>query len=323
MVGEAMLRILESRRFPVSELTLYSSERNAGIQLPFHHEPHAVQVLNRASKHDLVLVATGTEVSKEWSPQFEALGATVVDNSAAFRMHTDHVLCVPEVNAHALKSRRRNIIANPNCSAIQLLVTLNPLHQIKRLQRVQVATYQSISGAGRDQSHELLLQTHHRLNAKGGAPPQQYIPGTLAFNLLMPWKLEQEHGFQEEEAKIMEESKKILSLPDLLISTTCVRVPVMNAHAQAISAAFENPITPQEAKTIFEGAAGIRYSNVPPEPIMADGKDDVIVGRLRQDPSVPEDKGLLLWNVGDNLRKGAALNAIQIAEAVFETHRKT
>ncbi len=321
MVGMTMREILEERRFPVSELRLLASERSRGRRLPFRGEEIEVQVLEESSFEgiDLALFSAGAEISRRFAPHAVRAGALVVDNSSAFRMDPDVPLVVPEVNPEAAFGHR-GLIANPNCSTIQMVVVLKPLHDRSPLRRVVVSTYQSVSGTGREAVDELRAQTEAVL--RGEEPVPQVYPHPIAFNCLPHIDVFRPNGYTKEEMKMVEETRKIMGIPDLPVSATTVRVPVFIGHSESVNAEFEDPISPEEARRILSEAPGVEVVDDPdtfryPLAVDAAGKDHCFVGRIRADLSCP--RALNLWVVADNLRKGAALNAVQIAELVLET----
>lgn len=315
-VGTELLQLLESRHFPLSELKLLASERSAGQQLLFKGKTLTVEAVNDDSFKDidLVLASAGGRISKHWAPKAVSTGAVVVDNSSAYRMDPQVPLVVPEVNPDAA-SAHRGIIANPNCTTILMNVAVWPLHQVQPVQRLVAATYQSASGAGARAMAEVKVQTQAILN--GEPPPTEAFPYPLAFNLFPHNSELNDQGYCTEEIKMVQETRKIFNVPDLKITVTCVRVPVLRAHSEAINLEFAQPFEVAQARKILQHAPGVQLvedwqANYFPMPIDASGKDDVLVGRIRQDISHPY--GLELWLSGDQIRKGAALNAIQIAE---------
>ncbi len=316
VVGREFLQVLEERRFPVREVRLYASGRSAGERLVFCGREVEVQNLAQADFEgvDVVLSSPGAVVSREFAPRAVAAGAVVVDNSSAFRMEPDVPLVVPEVNPEAVRLHR-GIIANPNCSTIQLVVVLWPIYKSFGLKRVVVSTYQAVSGAGRKAMEELMSQCVALLNHR---PVHiEKFPHQIAFNLLPHIDVFEEDGSTREETKIVRESRKIMGLPDLRIVATAVRVPVMNGHSEAVYIETERPATPGEVREVLSRAPGVAVYDEPaeaeyPTPLLASGRDEVFVGRIRRDPSV--ENGVALWICADNLRKGAALNAVQIAE---------
>lgn len=315
-VGTELIALLEERQFPVKELTLLASPRSAGKQLSFRNRAIEVKALSdRAFEGiDIVLASAGSNLSREWAPKAAAAGAVVIDNSSAFRMQPEIPLVVPEINYQAA-SNHRGIIANPNCTTILMGMAIWPLHQLEPIQRIVVATYQSASGAGAQAMEELKAQARAILN--GIEPETQAFPHPLAFNLFPHNSPLNEAGYCQEEMKMLNETRKILDVPDLPITATCVRVPVLRAHSEAINIEFANPFAPERARSVLSEAPGVRLvedwqANYFPMPIDASGRDEVLVGRIRQDLSNPNS--LELWLSGDQIRKGAALNAVQIAE---------
>ena len=319
-VGREMLRTLEQRAFPVSRVVALSSKRSAGTKLPFAGGEVVVEELVAGSFAgvDLALFSAGASVSREYGPIAAKAGALVVDNSSAWRMDPDCPLVVPEVNLAHASRRPKGIIANPNCSTIQMVVALKPLHDAARLKHVVVSTYQATSGKGHAAVEDLLAQTRANLEGKGVEP--SVFPGQIAFNVICDWKAG-EGDTSEEEWKMVYETRKILGDDSIAVSPTTVRVPVVTGHAEAIHAQFHRPMTADEAKTLLRGAEGVELFDAPyapgnhPQPVQAAGQDAVMVGRVRNDPGVPG--ALNLFVVADNLRKGAALNAVQIAERVL------
>ncbi|MCS7031183.1 MAG: aspartate-semialdehyde dehydrogenase [Gloeomargarita sp. SKYG116] len=319
-VGTEMRQLLAERQFPVSELRLLASPRSAGQSLPFGGEMLPVRPVSATELAglDMVLASAGASVSREWAPIAVAKGAVVIDNSSAFRLREDVPLVVPEVNPEAL-SQHRGIIANPNCTTILLCVVIYPLHRVQPLQRVVVATYQSASGAGARAMAELLQQTRQFLHNE--PLTTEVFPYPLAFNLFphnSPWN---EQGYCQEEMKMLHESRKIMGIPDLRLTASCVRVPVLRAHAEAVNLEFAQPLPVAQARAILQQSPGVALVEdwqkaYFPMPIDASGQDAVLVGRIRQDLSHP--CGLELWLCGDQIRKGAALNAVQIAELLVQ-----
>ncbi|MFO0609744.1 MAG: aspartate-semialdehyde dehydrogenase [Polyangiales bacterium] len=318
-VGQEMLRVLEQRKFPVGRLRAVASARSAGGTVTFRGEPVTLEAPSPAvfEGSKLALFSAGASVSREWGPVAAAAGCLVVDNSSAFRMDPEVPLVVPEVNGGRIANPPRGIIANPNCSTIQMLVALKPLHDAAGLEHIVVSTYQAISGKGARAVDEFDQQ--RRALEAGEEPPVSVLPGVLAGNLLSDWKHDPS-GYSEEELKMIEESRKILELPELHVSPTCVRVPVRNAHSESVWARFSRPITREEALGLLAKAEGVVLDDAVgpgkhPQPRDVSGGDPVHVGRVRQDRTDP--RALSLWVVGDNLRKGAALNAVQVAERAF------
>ena len=319
-VGREMLDILAERRFPVSEVVPLASSRSIGQEVSFGDKVLKCRHLDTYdfSGTDICLMSAGGSVSKDWSPRIGAQGCVVIDNSSAWRMDPDVPLIVPEVNADAAAGfKKKNIIANPNCSTAQLVVALKPLHDAAKIRRVVVSTYQSVSGAGKEAMDELFAQTRSVFVSD---PVQaKKFPTRIAFNLIPQIDVFMEDGFTKEEWKMVAETKKILD-PKIKLVATCVRVPVFISHSEAVNIEFENPISADEARDILRAAPGVlvidkREPGGYITPHEAAGEDATYVSRIREDPTV--DNGLVLWCVSDNLRKGAALNAIQIAEVLM------
>lgn len=315
-VGTELLELLDSRNFPVAELKLLASSRSAGTQLRFKEEKIAVEAVNDQSfdQVDLVLASAGATTSKQWAAQAVEAGAVVIDNSSAFRMDAQVPLIVPEVNPEAAASHQ-GIIANPNCTTILMAVAVWPLYQVQPIRRIVVSTYQSASGAGARAMDELKAQALAIL--QGETPQTEIFPYPLAFNLFPHNSPLNESGYCQEEMKMVNETRKIFGVEDLRISATCVRVPVLRAHSEAINLEFDEPFSVAKALEVLSQAPGVELredwqANYFPMPIDATGRDPVLVGRIRQDISHP--CGLELWLSGDQVRKGAALNAVQIAE---------
>lgn len=322
-VGEELLRILAERRFPIRDLRLLASPRSAGQTREFAGRALRVEAVGPRSFDGVrfALFSAGSSASREWAPIAQRSGAIVIDNSSAFRMDPGVPLVVPEINPADLAARP-TLVANPNCSAIILLMALAPLHRANPLRRVIVATYQSVSGAGLQAMRELEQQTRDVLAGRPAMP--RVLPHVCAFNVFSHNSAVAADGYNVEETKIAEESRKILHAPELAIAATCVRVPVMRAHTQAVFLTFERPIAPEAAQQILSGAPGVRMVDDPklnhfPMPIEASGRDEVLVGRIRRDTSDADGRGLALMISGDQLRKGAALNAVQIAEHLVRT----
>lgn len=319
-VGREMARILERRDFPVGKITLLASERSVGRTLLFKEETVEVGLICAEAFDglDLVLSSTPAAVSRKYSPIAAQAGALVVDNSSAWRMDPDVPLVVPEVNAHAI-GQHKGIIANPNCSTIQMVVALKPLHDAARIRRVVVSTYQSVSGAGEKGLDELDKQV--RAWADGTEHPASEFAHPIAFNVLPHIDDFLPNGYTKEEMKMVNETRKIMEDESILVSATTVRVPVQYGHSEAITIETERKLTPDEARELLRAAPGIEVvddvsQNQYPLAIRAAGRDEVFVGRIREDLSHP--RGLTFWCVSDNIRKGAALNAIQIAERWLE-----
>jgi aspartate-semialdehyde dehydrogenase len=315
-VGTELLQLLESRDFPVSELVLLASERSAGDSRIFRGQPLTVQAVSAEAFNavDIVLASAGGDISRQWVPIAVKAGAVVIDNSSAFRMDPNVPLVVPEVNPKAVEGHN-GIIANPNCTTILMSVAIWPLHQRQPIQRIIAATYQSASGAGARAMEEVKQQAHAIL--AGETPPTEIFPYPLAFNLFPHNSDLNDQGYCTEEMKMVQETGKIFDAPGLRVSATCVRVPVLRAHSEAINLEFAQPFDVDEARAILKSAPGVELvedwqANYFPMPVDASGRDPVLVGRIRKDISHPN--GLELWLCGDQIRKGAALNAVQIAE---------
>lgn len=319
-VGTELLELLAERKFPLSELRLLASSRSAGQTLAFQGDNLTIQAVGADSFTgiDLVLASAGGSISQKWLPVAVQAGAVCVDNSSAFRMDETVPLVVPEVNPADL-DHHQGIIANPNCTTILMTVALWPLHQVQPIQRIIAATYQSASGAGARAMEEVKIQAQAILNNE--TPPTESFPYPLAFNLFPHNTPINEQGYCQEEMKMVNETRKIFHAPALRISATCVRVPVLRAHSEALNLEFEQPFPVTKARELIAQAPGVKLvenweNNYFPMPIDATGQDEVLVGRIRQDLSHPN--GLELWLCGDQIRKGAALNAVQIAEALIE-----
>lgn len=318
-VGREMLNILAERGFPVDEVVAIASRRSLGTEISFGDRILKAKVLEQYdfSDTDICLMSAGGTVSKEWSPRIGAQGCVVIDNSSAWRMDPDVPLVVPEVNADAVTGfRKKNIIANPNCSTAQLVVALKPLHDRARIKRVVVATYQSVSGAGKEAMDELFEQT--RAVFVSDPVEAKKFPKRIAFNLIPQIDVFMDDGFTKEEWKMVVETKKILD-PKIKLVATCVRVPVFIAHSEAVAIEFEDPLSADEAREILRRSPGCLVNDKREPggyitPHEAAGEDATYISRIREDPTV--DSGLLMWVVSDNLRKGAALNAVQIAEVL-------
>lgn len=318
-VGEQMRKVLEERKFPASDIIFLASKRSQGKRLSFNRKGYEVQILDKNSFKgiEIALFSAGSAISKEFTPIAVNAGAVVIDNSSAYRMDDDVPLIVPEVNPNKVNDHD-GIIANPNCSTIQMVVALKPIHDYAKIKRVVVSTYQSVSGTGRNAMLELKRQTHDIV--KGNEVIKEVYPHQIAFNVLPHIDDFLDDGYTKEEEKMVKETQKILD-PSIKITATSVRVPVYVSHSEAVNIECENKITVEKAKELFEKADGITVMDNPDEnqyplPIEAEEKDDVFVGRIRKDDSVTN--GLNVWVVSDNLRKGAALNAVQIAELVIK-----
>jgi aspartate-semialdehyde dehydrogenase len=317
-VGIEMIKTLEQRDFPVKNLRLLASSRSVGKKLIYKDTEIAVEELTEKSFKDvdIALFSAGAGISKQFRQSVVDSGAVMIDNSSAFRMDDDVPLIVPEVNPEDVKSHN-GVIANPNCSTIIMLVAVAPLHRAKGLKRLVAATYQATSGAGAKGMAELELQTRQILEDDDINP--QAFAHRIAFNLIPHIDKFYDNGYTKEELKMLFESRKMLHLPELMVSCTCVRVPVLRAHSEALNLEFENEITPAEAREILVNAPGVTVvddpsNNVYPMPIDATNKDNILVGRIRQDISRNDKRGLDIFVAGDQVLKGAALNAVQIAE---------
>jgi aspartate-semialdehyde dehydrogenase len=320
-VGAEFLRLLEERRFPISELRLLASARSAGKAMRFQGREVLVEELTESSfEHiDIAFFSAGGSISKKFAPIAARAGAVVVDNSSAFRMDRNVPLVIPEINPEAIAGHN-GIIANPNCSTIIAIVPLWPIHRKNRIRRLIAATYQAASGAGAAAMEELRESTRAHLEDREYA--HTVLPHPYAFNLFSHnSKIDPETGYNEEETKMLQETKKIFNDAEIRISATCVRVPVLRAHSEALTFECENPITPAEVREILAAAPGVKLIDDPvknyfPMPKDASGQDDVLVGRIRQDTSDPSGKSIAMFVAGDQLLKGAALNAVQIAEVM-------
>jgi len=318
-VGREMLSVLDERGFPADEVVALASRRSQGTEVSFGDRTLKVKALDTYdfSDTDICLMSAGGSVSKEWAPRIGAEGCIVIDNSSAWRYDAAVPLIVPEVNADAIAGfQERNIIANPNCSTAQLVVALKPLHDAATIRRVVVATYQSVSGAGKEATDELFTQTR-AVFVSDPVEPKKF-PKRIAFNLIPQVDVFMEDGFTKEEWKMVAETKKILD-PKIKLVATCVRVPVFVSHSEAVSIEFEKPISAEEARDILREAPGCLVIDKHEPggyitPFEATGEDATYISRIREDPTV--ENGLMMWVVSDNLRKGAALNAVQIAEVL-------
>lgn len=318
-VGTEFLELLESRNFPLGDLKLLASPRSAGTTLPFKGEQLPVTAVNADSfkNIDIVLASAGGSTSKAWSKTIVDAGAVMIDNSSAFRMDENVPLIVPEINPSAIKTHQ-GIIANPNCTTILLGVAIYPLHLVQPIKRIVVSTYQSASGAGARAMEEVKIQSQAILN--GELPKAEILPYPLAFNLFPHNSPMTDNFYCEEEMKMVNETRKIFGDHQIRITATCVRVPVLRAHSEAVNLEFNQPFPVLKAKEILSQAKGVKVvedwsKNFFPMPIDASGQDDILVGRIRQDISC--DNALELWLCGDQIRKGAALNAVQIAELLL------
>lgn len=311
MVGNVMLNVLEERNFPITKLLLVASERSVGKNLNYKGKPHTIIGMQDAidAKPDIALFSAGGNTSKAWAPKFAEVGTTVIDNSSAWRMDRDKKLVVPEINATAL-SKEDKIIANPNCSTIQMVMALAPLHKKYKIKRLVVSTYQSISGTG----VKAVKQLENELAGKKG---EMAYPYPIHMNALPHCDVFEENGYTKEEMKLVRETQKILNDKTIAVTATAVRIPTSGGHSESVNIEFENDFDITEVRMILSNTNGVTVQdnpdvNVYPMPIYANGKDDVFVGRIRRDGSQPNS--LNMWIVSDNLRKGAATNAVQIAE---------
>ena len=322
-VGREIIKVLEGGALPVGNLRLFGSERSAGSKLKFNNRDITVELLSHDSDFsgvDFALVSAGAGVSREYADVITRHGALMIDNSSAFRMEPDVPLVVPEVNGRDALDAPRRIIANPNCTTIQMVVALNPLHRLAGLRRVHVATYQAASGAGAAAMSE--LEQQHRDLADGREPRVERFAHQLAYNVIPQIDVFTDNDYTREEMKMNLETKKIMHDPSIEVSATCVRVPVMRAHSEAIWAEFERPVSVAEAREAFAKADGVVLADDPaagtyPMPLPTAGTDPVFVGRIRRDLA---SDGLAFWAVADQLRKGAALNAVQIVRYIAD-HR--
>lgn len=315
-VGRECIKLFEERNFPLNDIKLFASPQSVGIKIPFNSDEISVQKLTDQSLKDvdIAIFSAGSEVSKKYAPIAVSAGCIVIDNSSHWRMDDRCPLVIPEVNAHTLDSHN-GIIANPNCSTIQLLVALAPLHNIGKIKRIIVSTYQSVSGTGQKGINEIEKQTRQIFNLQ--QPEATIYPHRIAFNCIPHIDSFLNNDYTKEEMKIINETKKIFDDPTIKITATCVRVPVFYSHSESVNIEMEKKITPQQARAILSQSPGVYVydnpkENMYPTPLDATGEDLTFVGRIREDHSI--DNGLNLWVVADNVRKGAALNAIQIAE---------
>lgn len=320
MVGREFIKVLEQHNFPMESISLFASDRSAGKKVFVAHHEIEVKETAPESFHeiDIALFSAGAEISHHFSPIAAQSGAVVIDNSAAFRMEPTVPLVVPEVNVDDIQWHR-GIIANPNCSTIQMVVALYPLHKVNPIKRIIVATYQSVSGTGVAAIEELTTQSRQVLEGQNTVP--HVYPHQIAFNLLPEIDVFLDNGYTKEEWKMVEETKKIMHADDIAISATCVRVPVFVGHGEAVHVEFTQPMSPEEARRLLSQSPGVKILDDPvislyPQPWSAAGTDEVFVGRIRQDASHP--RSLAMWIVADNVRKGAALNTVQIAEEMIK-----
>jgi len=317
-VGQEFLSIIEERNFPFKSIKMLASSRSAGKTMSFKGKTYTIEEMTKDSFKDveIALFSAGASRSREFAPAAVKAGAVVVDNSSAYRMDPEVPLVIPEINPEMIK-KHKGIIANPNCSTIIGIVPIWPLHKINPVKRMVVSTYQAASGAGMSAMLELEAQSREILDGK--SPTKNVFPHQIAFNCFSHNSALGPNGYNEEEMKLVKETRKIFNCPDIAVTATCVRIPVMRAHCESINLEFTKAITPDEVRKILSTAPGVtvlddREHNRFPMPIDASGKDDVFVGRIRQDESLPGNRGINIWVSGDQLRKGAALNAIQIAE---------
>lgn len=321
-VGQVMLECLEQRNFPVGELIPLASSRSAGKKITFKGAEYTIKDLaeHTFQQGEIVLSSAGAKITRAFREKAVEAGAVIIDNTSAYRMEEGVPLVVPEVNGNEI-FKHPGLIANPNCCAAILTVAIWPLYRLSRIRRMVVSTYQSASGAGAAAMHELELQTRELLEEK--PLTTKALPYQLAFNVYSHNAAIEANGYNGEENKVIAETQKIFGDPDLRISTTCVRVPVMRAHSEAVNIEFERPVSVDEARDAIRNAPGVslvdeRERNFFPMPIDASGRDDVLVGRIRIDPSIPDGRGMDVFVSGDQLRKGAALNAVQIAEVLIK-----
>ncbi|NWF78112.1 MAG: aspartate-semialdehyde dehydrogenase [Chloroflexi bacterium] len=320
IVGQEIIKILEQRRFPVGSIRLLIPENSSDVKLLFNHQRIAVRKVTPEAFRDvdIAFFSAGTDISRRLAPWAVEAGTVVIDNSAAFRMDPTVPLIVPEVNPEDIEWHK-GIIASPNCSTIQMVVALYPLHKVNPIKRIVVSTYQAVSSSGAAAMQELVNQSRLALEGRRICP--HVYSHQIAFNVLPEIDVFLDNGYTKEELRMVEETRKILHAEDIVISATCVRVPVYFGHSEAVHVEFSSPITPEEAKKSLAQAPGVRVLDDPtvsfyPQPWAASGSDHVFVGRIRKDISHPN--GLVMWVVADNLRKGAALNAVQIAEEGIE-----
>jgi len=318
-VGRAFLKVLEEREFPVDELYLYASEKSEGAELTFRGEKFKVRALNKETSFkgiDIALFSAGSSISKEYAPRFVKDGAIVIDNSSAWRLDPDVPLVVPEVNPEDVENHK-GIIANPNCSTIQMVVALKPIYDAVGISAIVVATYQSVSGAGAKAIRELEEQT--RAWCQNKQMEVKNLPRRIAFNVIPQIDVFTENGYTKEEMKMLNETRKIMHDPNIKVSATTVRVPVFYGHSEAISVKLNRPLEPESAMELLRKAKGVvLVEEGYPTPVDVAGRDEVFVGRIRKD--LVFEPGLSMWVVADNIRKGAATNAVQIAELL--THAK-
>ena len=311
LVGSVLLKILKQRKFPLTKLILVASKSSIGKKINFNRKAYEIVSLDTALKlkPNIVLFSAGSAVSIEWAPKFKLIGSTVIDNSSAWRMDSSKKLIVPEINAHLL-SKKDKIIANPNCSTIQLVIALSELHNKFNIKRLVISTYQSVTGTGVKAINQLESETI-------GEESKKAYPHKIYKNAIPHCDVFEKNGYTKEEIKLVNETKKILSDDSISITATAVRIPVMGGHSEAVNVEFSNPFEVSDILKILKNTSGVTIQddvnqNLYPMPLTSQGKDDVFVGRIRRDYS--KENALNLWVVSDNLRKGAALNAVQIAE---------
>jgi aspartate-semialdehyde dehydrogenase len=324
-VGQEFLRVLDEQNFPVTDLLLFGSKRSAGRSYTFRGKDYVVKELKHNDDFegvDIAFTSAGAGTSKEFAETITKFGTTMIDNSSAFRMDSDVPLVVPEVNGDDAFNAPRHIIANPNCTTIQMVVILKPLNDISKIKRVHVATYQAASGAGAQAMKELITQ--YAEIAEGKKPTVEKFAYQLAYNVIPHIDVFQDNGYTKEEMKMFNETRKIMHEPEICVSAMCVRVPVLRAHSEAVWIETERPISPDEARNAFKTAEGVVLCDNPadkqyPMPLFVANQDPVYVGRIRKDLANPN--GLSFWLVGDQIKKGAALNAVQIAQYMI-AHKK-
>ena len=323
-VGNQMIQCLEERNFPISELRLLASERSRGRTLKYQGQDIPVQVLGQGSFKgmDVALFSAGGSTSEQWAPQAWAEGAVVVDNSSAWRMDPAVPLVVPEVNPQDIAQyKNKGIIANPNCSTIQMVVVLKPIHDLATIRRVVVSTYQAVSGTGQKAIFE--LQNQLKALHEGRQPEVKVYPHRIALNVIPHIDVFKDNGYTKEEMKMVLETRKIMGDESIMVSATCVRVPVVYGHSEAVNITTSRKITPDEVRAVLAKAPGVKVVDDPaakayPMPLDAAGQDLTLVGRIRED--ISQDKGIDLWLAADNIRKGAATNAVQIAEILVRDY---
>ncbi|MCX5635705.1 MAG: aspartate-semialdehyde dehydrogenase [Planctomycetota bacterium] len=320
-VGQEFLRILEERDFPFDSIRMLASSRSVGKKVEFKGKEYIVEEMTHDSfeRVNIALFSAGASRSREFGPSAVKAGAVVVDNSSAYRMDPEVPLVIPEINPQKIKENK-GIIANPNCSTIIAIVPVWPLHKANPVKRMVVSTYQAASGAG--QSAMLELEEQSREILAGKKPTMKIFPYQIAFNVFSHNSKLEPNGYNEEEMKMVRETHKIFDCPEIAITCTCIRIPVFRAHSESINLEFTDPITPDQVRDLLSTAPGVsliddRKNNRFPMPLDATGKDDVFVGRIRQDESIPDNRGINIWVSGDQIRKGAALNAVQIAERLL------